>query len=99
MVDSPESLTFEAQLRVSPEAASWTVFDGDEGQRSVDSPESLTFEAQLRVTGTVDDHAVAITLMPTGNGAHVGPVKAATRKAIGKAAGDRVRVRLEKAGA
>lgn len=50
----------------------------------------------MRVTGTIDDHEIAITLMPTGDGAHLGPVKAATRKAIGKAAGDHVRVRLEK---
>lgn len=85
-----ESLTFEAQLRVSPEAASWTVFD---------VPDSRSFFGTgkpVRVTGTIDDHAIAITLMPTGNGAHVGPVKAATRKVIGKVAGDSVRVRLEK---
>lgn len=91
MAESPESLMFEAELRVSPEAASWTVFD---------VPGSRAFFGTgkpVRVTGTIDGHAVAITLMPTGNGAHVGPVKAATRKAIGKAAGDQVRVTLEKA--
>ncbi|MGI5191775.1 DUF1905 domain-containing protein [Promicromonospora sp. CA-289599] len=93
MVESSESLTFEAELRVSPEAASWTVFD---------VPGSRAFFGTgkpVRVTGTIDDHAIAVTLMPIGNGAHVGPVKAATRKVIGKAAGDQVRVTLEKASA
>ena len=44
--------------------------------------------------GVVDDVPVELTLMPTKNG-HVGPVKAAIRKALGKQAGDHVRVRLE----
>ncbi|MGN7860511.1 DUF1905 domain-containing protein [Microbacterium sp. 22303] len=83
------ALQFDARLRVAPEAASWTVFD---------VPDSRAFFGTgrpVRVTGTVDDHPVAITLMPVGNGAHVGPVKAATRAAIGKAAGDLVHVRLD----
>ncbi|KJL31989.1 DUF1905 domain-containing protein [Microbacterium azadirachtae] len=82
------ALQFDARLRVAPEAASWTVFD---------VPGSRAFFGTgrpVRVTGTIDDQPVAITLMPIGNGAHVGPVKAATRAALGKAAGDLVRVRL-----
>ncbi|GAB3616964.1 hypothetical protein GCM10027416_15210 [Okibacterium endophyticum] len=85
-------LEFEAELRVAPEAASWTVFDvpGSEPYFGTRQP--------TRVVGTVDDTPVEITLMPTKNG-HVGPVKAATRKALGKQAGDRVRVRIAAASA
>jgi hypothetical protein len=82
------SLSFEAELRTAPEAAFWTVFD---------VPDSATFfgtRQPVRVCGVVDDVPVEITLMPTKNG-HVGPVKATTRKALGKQAGDRVRVSIE----
>lgn len=88
-----ESLAFESELRIAPEAASWTVFDLP--------PESAAFfgtRKPVRVQGTVDEVPVEITLMPTKNG-HVGPVKAATRKALDKQAGDSVRVRIEAAAA
>lgn len=84
-------LTFDAELRVASETGSWTVFD---------VPDSRAYFGTgnpVRVTGSIDGHDVALTLMPTGNGAHMGPVKAATRKAIGKSAGDRVRVLLQRA--
>ncbi|MEU0487931.1 DUF1905 domain-containing protein [Nocardiopsis changdeensis] len=82
--DTP--LVFEAELRTGPEAGSWTVFD---------VPGSAAFfgtRRPVRVHGTLDEVPVQITLMPTGNGGHMGSVKAATRKALGKEAGDRVRV-------
>ena len=83
-----DSLAFEAQLRVSPEAAFWTVFDVP------DSAAHFGTRQPVRVRGVVDDLPVELTLMPTKNG-HVGPVKAAIRTAIGKQAGDHVRVSIE----
>lgn len=81
-------LRFEAELRIAPETGSWTVFDVP-GSR-----EHFGTGKPVRTVGTVDGHEVAITLMPTGNGAHVGPVKATVRRAIGKQAGERVLVEL-----
>jgi hypothetical protein len=89
-MSTDSSLAFEAELRTAPEAAYWTVFD---------VPGSAAFfgtRQPVRVRAVVDDLPVELTLMPTKNG-HVGPVKAATRKALGKQAGDRVRVRIEAA--
>ena len=82
------TLSFETELRTAPEAAFWTVFDVP------DSAEFFGTRQPVRVRGVVDDLPVEITLMPTKNG-HVGPVKAATRKALGKQAGDHVHVRIE----
>ena len=85
------ALEFEAELRVAPETGSWTVFDvpGSRAFFGTGNP--------VRATGTIDDHAITVTLMPTGNGAHVGPVKADLRRVLRKAAGDSVRVRLQRA--
>ncbi|MFE7507022.1 DUF1905 domain-containing protein [Promicromonospora sp. NPDC057488] len=88
--DEP-TLEFEATLRTAPEVGSWTVFDVP-GSR-----EAFGTGNPVKVTGTIDDQPVAITLMPSGQGGHFGPVKAATRKALGKGDGDVVRVRLGRA--
>lgn len=48
----------------------------------------------VKVAGTLDGTPVAVTLLPMGDGSHMLPVKAATRKAIGKTAGDVVHVQL-----
>lgn len=85
------TLEFDAELIHPAEAGSWTVFDVP------GSIEHFGTGNPVRVVGEIDDVAVEITLMPTGRGLHFGPVKAATRKALGKAAGDRVRVRIEAA--
>ncbi|WP_217184366.1 DUF1905 domain-containing protein [Streptomyces sp. AC495_CC817] len=84
-------LEFDAELVHPAEAGSWTVFDVP------GSIEHFGTGNPVRVIGTIDDTPVAITLMPTGRGLHFGPVKAATRKTIGKAVGDTVRVRIEAA--
>lgn len=82
-------LEFEAELIHPAEAGSWTVFEvpGSIQHFGTGNP--------VRVAGSIDDTAVEITLLPSGRGLHFGPVKAATRKLLGKAAGDRVRVRIE----
>lgn len=88
---SSTPLEFDTELIHPAEAGSWTVFDVP------GSIEHFGTGNPVRVTGTIDDTPVALTLMPTGRGIHFGPVKAATRKLIGKAAGDRVHVRIEAA--
>ncbi|WP_105566761.1 DUF1905 domain-containing protein [Microbacterium halophytorum] len=91
MADSTQPLEFDATLRKVPEVGGWTVFD---------VPDSVAWFGTgnpVKVVGKIDDADVAITLMPTGQGGHMGPVKAATRKAIGKQADDTVRVSIRAA--
>lgn len=91
MPTSTKRLTFDGLLRKVPEIGSWTVFD---------VPDSVAWFGTgrtVKVVGEIDGAPVEITLMPTGKGGHMGPVKAATRKRIGKQAGDDVRVSIEAA--
>lgn len=81
-------LFFDAELIHPGEAGSWTVFEVP------GSIEHFGTGNPVRVVGTLDDVTVALTLMPTGRGLHMGPVRAATRKLLGKSAGDTVRVRI-----
>lgn len=61
------------------------------------SVELLGTRKAVKVTGTIDGHPFAATLMPSGSGPHWLPLRAALRKAVGKdAAGDEVRIRLDK---
>lgn len=85
------AMQFEAELVQPSEAASWTVFEAP------GSNEAFGTGNPVRVVGTLDDTPVALTLMPSGRGFHLGPVKAATRKLLGKSVGDRVAVRIEAA--
>lgn len=84
-------LEFEAELIHPDEAGSWTVFDVP------GSIEHFGTGNPVRVTGLIDETPIEVTLMPTGRGLHFAPVKASTRKLLGKAAGDRVHVRIEAA--
>jgi hypothetical protein len=60
-----------------------------------DSAEILGTRRAVKVEGTIDDHPFAATLMPSGEGPHWLPLRAAICRAIGKgAAGDEVTVRL-----
>ena len=85
------AMQFEAELLHPAEATGWTVFEAP------GSAEAFGTRNPVRVVGTLDAVPVAITLMPSGRGFHLGPVKAATRKLLGKSAGDRVSIRIEAA--
>ena len=60
-----------------------------------DSAETLGTRKAVKVEGEIDGHPFAATLMPSGQGPHWLPLRAALCKQVGKsAAGEEVSVRL-----
>lgn len=88
-VVSEQSWNLEVELTGGQQKGSWTyaVLPG--------SAAVLGTRAPKKVTATVDGVAVAVTLMPMGDGTHMFPIKAATRKATGKGIGDVVALRID----
>ena len=80
---------FDAQLRKGDNAGAWTCVVMD------DVAELFGTRGLVKIRGAIDGESFTGALMAQGDGTHRLPVRAAVRKAIGKEAGDTVRVRID----
>lgn len=80
---------FSARLQKGDNKGAWTyvVMDG--------SADFFGTKGLVKVRGTIDGEPFESAFMALGDGRHKLPVKATIRRAIGKEAGDTVRVRVD----
>lgn len=84
----PLDQTFTAMVQKSPSVGGWSY---------VVWPQSAAFfgtRGLVKVKAEVDGHPIETSFMALGDGNHKLPMKAETLKAIGKAPGETVTVRL-----
>jgi len=81
-------LAFTAPLRRDTDPGSWTI------AVLPDSGRLLGTRKQVTVGGDLDGQPFHATLLPMGDGTHMGPIGATLRTAVGKGDGDQVAVRL-----
>lgn len=80
---------FSAELQRGEHPGAWTCVVMD------DVAELFGTRGLVKIRGAIDGEPFEGALMAQGDGTHRLPVRAALRKAIGKAAGDTVSVRID----
>jgi Domain of unknown function (DUF1905) len=80
---------FDAQLHKGDNPGAWTCVVLD------DVPAVFGTRGLVKIRGAIDGEPFDGALMAQGDGTHRLPVRAQLRKAIGKAAGDTVHVRID----
>lgn len=80
--------TFTSELYKSPNKGGWTFAMWPQ------AAEFFGTHGLVKVSGTIDGHPFRASFMATGEGHQMLPIKAETRKLIGKQAGDIVTIQL-----